>query len=325
MLFFPFKKKKPIATVAMNIKPRVGSWGGANQWSSQMKRWLEYHGWKVTYDFKVAPDAILLGHMGTSSEETFGAEDVAKIKKKIPKIPCLQRINDNDIRKDSSTMDALLAKSNKVADHTIFVSRWLRDYHQKRWFDPQRPHSIILPGADPRFFHPIGAAVSAPPYRLVTHHWSDNWKKGFDIYQQIDEWLAAHEKPPLELWIIGRWPQEIQWKKAVTFTPRSGADLAFLLQQCHGYISASRYEPGAMHVVEGLQCGLPLLYHRDSGGTRELGEKFGREIGDDLEETLSNFLKELPALRRSLLQELPSGTLMAASYHQLLQDYIIKK
>ena len=35
------------------------------------------------------------------------------------------------------------------------------------------------------------------------------------------------------------------------------------------------HEPGAMHPVEGLQCGLPLLYDRETGGTVELGRRLG--------------------------------------------------
>ena len=43
-------------------------------------------------------------------------------------------------------MDRFLAESNRVADHTVFVSEWLRDYHGERWFDLGKPHSVIVPG-----------------------------------------------------------------------------------------------------------------------------------------------------------------------------------
>ena len=87
----------------------------------------------------------------------------------------------------------LLAEANRAADHTVFVSDWLRDYHASRWFDLMRPHSVILNGADPSIFHPIGAATWKPgtPLRLVTHHWSDNMSKGFELYARIDEVIAS--------------------------------------------------------------------------------------------------------------------------------------
>ncbi|MBM3856799.1 MAG: glycosyltransferase family 4 protein [Verrucomicrobia bacterium] len=315
----------PVATVAMNLQPRGGSWGGANQWTTQLSRWLRYHGWNVRYDLKKTPDVVLMTHTGLSAGTTFGAKEVADLKKRYPHVPCVHRINDNDLRKNSSEMDQFLAESNRVADHTVFVSKWLRDHHGAKWFDLAKSHSVITPGADPRFFHPIGTFLPAPgeAVRLVTHHWSDNWNKGFDVYQQIDEWISKTDSNKFELWIIGRWPKEIQWKIARTFAAASGAKLAELLQQCHGYVSASRYEPGAMHVAEGLQCGLPLLYHRDTGGTVEQGLRYGMEIGNDLGETLGCFLEQLPQLRAKLLVDPPSGSKMSLEYLQLLQRMIV--
>ena len=78
-------------------------------------------------------------------------------------------------------MDRMLAGANRAADYTVFVSEWLRDYHDSRWFDAAKPHSVILNGADPSIFHPLGAAAwrEDRPLRLVTHHWSDNMSKGF--------------------------------------------------------------------------------------------------------------------------------------------------
>jgi len=321
-----FFDSSSVATVAINLRPRAGSWGGANQWTSQVVRWFEYNGWRVVFDLRRDPDAVIMTHTGLSSHTTFGADEVAALKKKSPRVRCLHRINDNDIRKESGEMDLLLERSSRVADHTVFVSEWLRDYHASKWFDIARPHSVIVPGADPRFFHPVGGVRFEPgsPLRLVTHHWSDNWNKGFDVYQAIDELIAGGlREQPYELRVIGRWPKDLKWKSARTFAPASGADLAGLLRQCHGYVSASRFEPGAMHVAEGLQCGLPLLYHKDSGGTVTQGIKYGMEIYDDLESTLSEFAGRLPEFRKRLLSGPPSGSKMSAGYLHLVQRLLL--
>jgi glycosyltransferase involved in cell wall biosynthesis len=316
-----FFRRKPIATAALNLKPRSGSWGGANQWTSQLVRFLKYNGWRVRFDLREPVDVIVMTHAGLSSATAFGYGEVELFKKKNPRVRCLHRINDNDIRKQTSEMDALLADSNRVADHTVFVSQWLRDHHAERWFDQTRAHSVITPGADPRFFHPIGNHLPkrGEPMKLVTHHWSDNWKKGFDVYREIDELIAGRFAGQCELWVIGRWPSDLKWKKARTFGPASGEKLATLLRQCHGYVSASRFEPGAMHVAEGLQCGLPLLYHRDSGGTVEQGRRYGVEISGDLGTALMEFSSALPSLRERLLASPPSGSRMAAEYFALIQ------
>jgi len=313
--------RKPVATVAMNLKPRRGSWGGANQWASQLVRIMEYNGWRVCFDLGGAVDAVVMTHTGMSGDTTFGVNEVELFKKQHPGVPCLHRINDNDIRKETSGMDDFLAQSNRVADHTVFVSEWLRDHHAATWFSRNRPHSVIVPGADPRFFHPLGnrLPVEGEPVRLVTHHWSDNWKKGFDVYREIDDLISSKLSGRFELRVIGRWPSDLHWKSAVTRSPASGRLLAEQLRECHGYVSASRFEPGAMHVAEGLQCGLPLLYHRDSGGTVGQGRRYGMEISEDLEKTLLEFSLALPSLRAKLLNSPPSGSRMAAEYVELLQ------
>lgn len=316
---------KHVATVAINLKPRSGSWGGANQWTSQLVRFLKYNRWNVRFDLNGHADAIVMTHTGLSNATTFGFAEVERYKKNNPRVRCLHRINDNDIRKETSEMDVLLANSHRAADHTVFVSRWLRDHHAARWFDVALPHTVITPGADPRFFHPIGnhSPKNGEPLKLVTHHWSDNWKKGFDIYRDIDVLIAERLRGQFELWVIGRWPSDLKWKSAKTFTPASGEKLAALLRQCHGYVSASRFEPGAMHVAEGLQCGLPLLYHRDSGGTVEQGRRYGIEISEDLEKTLLEFQDALPSLRAQLIASPPSGSRMASEYLDLIQKLTV--
>ena len=327
MNFF-FGSPQVEGTVAINLIPRKGSWGGANQWTTQLTRFFECHGWKVRYDLKKSVDAIIMTHAGISGDTSFGLQQIEEFKKKYPQVPCLHRINDNDQRKgnNGSIMDVWLKQSNAVADHTIFVSGWLRDHHSARWFDCSKPHSIITPGAAPDIFYPLNNFFRLPnqPFRLVTHHWSDNWNKGFDIYQQIDELIAARKNNKFELWVIGRWPAEIKWKAARTFPSTTGAALADLLRQCHGYVTASRYEPGAMHVAEGLQCGLPLLYHRDSGGTVEQGLRYGIEIQDDLEASLHLFEQQHAALRTKLMAGLPSGSKMAKEYFELVKKMISK-
>lgn len=316
-----FFKSSPRPTVAINLPPRKGSWGGANQWTSQLTAFLRFTGHAVRHDLKKPVDAIVMTHTGLSSGVSFDADEVEAYRRRNPGTPCIHRINDNDIRKGTSEMDRALARASRVADHTVFVSEWLRDHHAANWFDPSRPHSVIEPGADPAVFHPIGNHPPAPgqPFRIVTHHWSNHWSKGFDVYRAIDEAIASGAVRDFELWIIGRWPEDLQWKTARTFPPHSGPELAVLLRQCHLYVSASRYEPGAMHPVEGLQCGLPLLYHPDSGGTVTMGHRYGVCLGDLLADDLEELRRRYPTLRTALLENPPSGDAMCIAYRRIIQ------
>jgi len=269
-------------------------------------------------------DCIVLTHLGLSGKLQFGVEEIREYKRRNPKVKVIQRINDNDRRKGTSEMNAILAETNSVTDHTVFVSEWLRDHHAELWFDRTKPHSAILNGADPAAFHPMGNRAFTPgeTLRIVTHHWSDNWAKGFHDYRAVDELIASGQLKNAELWVIGRWPKEIEWKAAKTFPPCSGAKLGALLRQCHVYLTGSLWEPGAMHPVEGLQCGLPLIYHEDGGGTVELGREFGISFREDVGGAIESMRSRYDEFRRRVLATPPSGDWMCLQYRRLIQQCI---
>ena len=273
-----FIRRPPVATVALNMRPKRGPYGGGNQWLNQLASYLKRCGYAVQFHLDKHVDCVAGTHAGLGGGLAFRYEDILRAKAKNPHLVCIQRINDNDARKATDGMDRQLAEANRAADHTVFVSEWLRDYHASRWFNTAKPHSVILNGADPSIFHPIGAAAWTPssPLRLVTHHWSDNMSKGFDLYQDIDEAIAAGALREAELWVIGRWPSKITWQKARTFRPCVGHKLAGLLRQCHGYVTGSRYtnpEPctRSKDFNAGFHCSItprregPLSWAADSG------------------------------------------------------------
>jgi len=311
-------------TVALNVRPVPGPYGGANQWARQMTLSLRRSGYRVVHNLRSDVDLVMGTHLGLSGKLAFEWEDVARAKARNPRLRVLQRINDNDIRKGTGEMDLTLAAANNVADHTVFVSAWLRDHHASRWFDRTKAHTVIEPGADPAVFHPIGNRAWKPgrPFRFVTHHWSDNMSKGFDVYAAMDEAIASGSAAGFEMWVVGRRPADINWRSAKTFDACAGVKLADLLRQCHAYVSASRHEPGAMHPVEGIQCGLPLLYHADSGGTVALGEKFGVLLGDDPAESMRELRDAYAECRRRILTAPPSGDRMCLEYRRIVQREI---
>lgn len=323
-----FRKRKAVARVAFNMAPRRGPYGGGNQWLNQLSSSLKNSGYAVQFSLDEEVDCVVGTHAGLGGSLAFSYEDILRARARNPHLVCIQRINDNDVRKGTDAMDLLLQEANRAADHTVFVSEWLRDYHASRWFDATKQHSVILNGADPSVFHPIGGSVWRPgtPLRLVTHHWSDNRSKGFDFYGEIDEAIASGSVPNTELWVIGRWPKDLKWRKARTFPPCAGEKLARLLRQCHGYVTASRHEPGAMHPVEGLQCGLPLIYHQETGGTVELGRRYGVEVsGRNIPETLARFREAYDEVRQKVLAKPPSGDAMCLQYRRLIQRLIAQE
>jgi glycosyltransferase involved in cell wall biosynthesis len=309
---------RPLARVAINLRPRRSPYGGGNQFVAQLAESLSSAGYRVGYRLQRTSDVVILVDPRPELT-TFALEQVVKHRLERPDAVVIHRVNECDLRKGSSGMDERLARANALADHTVFVSGWLRDHHAARWFDRGRPHSVVPPGADPAVFHPLGAEPPADRYRVVTHHWSDNPMKGFAVYAEVDAAIAEGRLPGFELWLIGRWPAAIAWRVAMLHPPARGAALGALLRSCHGYLTASRFDPGPMHVVEGLQCGLPVAYHADGGGAAELAAAAGVAFTDDPLAALRELRARHTELRQRALAAPVSGRAMCEEWRQLVQ------
>ena len=319
---------KATATVAINVYPAFGPWGGSSVFVKQFVSALRRCGFKAVFDLRNQVDAIcLIDPRDDLQKKAFGLEDIKRYKDRYPSVKVIHRINECDKRKGTAFMDDLLQDTNSFADHTVFISSWLRDYFIKHWFDPNKPHCVIYNGADPEIFHPIGSALykAGQTMRIVTHHWSDNPMKGFPVYEKLDNLIADGDLEGFEFWVIGRWPETIKWRSAKIFPPASGDKLASLLRKCHLYITASLWEPCGMHHVEGAQCGLPLIYHADGGGIVEAGAKYGMEYRDNLKDVLLEAREKYSLLRQKVLQNMPSGDRMCFEYFRIIQQLLAER
>ena len=74
-----------------------------------------------------------------------------------------------------------------------------------------------------------------------------------------------------------------------------------------------------MHHIEGAQCGLPLIYHEDSGGSVEIGQRFGVPFRDDLTTAVLRLRDEYTTLRERIFDFMPSGSLMCMEYLRIIQ------
>lgn len=308
--------------VALNMKPVSGPWGGSSPFVAQLEAALCAQGFKVRYNLDQPVDAIVLIDPREASNKPFGPADIARYRERHPSVRVLHRVNECDQRKGTEFMDRMLREANPLADRTVFISAWLRDYHAARWFDVNRPHAVIYNGADDRIFYPARMSSIQTPFRVVTHHWSAHPLKGFDVYQQVDEALATGHLPGFEFHVIGRWPENITWRAARTFPPLHGAALAARLRECHAYLTASRWEPCGMHHVEGAQCGLPLAAHRDGGGIVEAAERYGLVFDADPVAALLEMRARYRTLRSAVLAHRPSGAAMANAYVREIENLL---
>ena len=307
------------------MAPTRSPWGGASPFVLQFEAIMQRRGWRVQYSLQPMPDVVLvIDPRMDHPKKKFGLEELRVFRKAHPKVPILHRINECDQRKGTNDIDELLCQTSELADYTVFIAEWLRDYFASKWFDISRPHSCIYNGADPAFYHPFGTKLPTPgePLRIVTHHWSDNPLKGFDVYEKLDSQIADGKLPGFVLRVIGRWPKSIAWKSAELFGPLTGRPLADKLRECQIYLTASRWEPCGMHHVEGAQCGLPLVYHEDGGGIVEAGKKYGVGYRDNPSVALREVAEWLPEFRKKVLANMPSGDRMAMDYADVCRQLV---
>jgi len=281
-------------SIGMNLQP--GPWGGGNQFGHALSNYLRDRDVTVCFDLKNPRlDLILLADpRKTSKISAYTDREILKyLVLRNWQAIVVHRINECDERKGTQGVNQMLHKANLCADHTIFVSSWLRDLHLKHGIK-SKSYSVLLAGSDQSIFNPDGYKGwnKSEKLKLVTHHWSNAYQKGFDIYTHLDTMLGELKwKDKIEFTYIGRFPDSIQWKHTRYIPPQSGLELAQSIKENHVYLTASQNEPSGMHHIEGAMCGLPVLY-RESGGIKEYCQGFGLGFSDlgDFEEKLAQML-----------------------------------
>ena len=271
--------------ICLGLVPKDEPWGGGNQFAQSFVKYFEDRGYRVVHTLDSDVDVAVMVDPRVGDGRLFSHEELAKAKKHSNgRLRVIHRVNECDARKGSNSMDSLLAKANKCADHTVFISEWLREYFLSQWSVDNKKTSVIRNGADENIFNPDGYTSwdGQGPLKMVTHHWSDNRMKGADIYDLLDECLSAPTFRELFAFTyIGRQPKGSMWRNVKVMSPLHGKKLASMIRENHVYLTASRFEPCGMHHIEGALCGLPLLYHEEGGGIVECCSSFGIAFNND--------------------------------------------
>jgi glycosyltransferase involved in cell wall biosynthesis len=284
--------------VSIGMRIQDGPWGGGNQFGSSLAAFLRARGIEVIFDLHhPAIDVIILTEPRRDSRSsTYTDDDIEQYLSRARHRPAVvHRVNECDERKGTHDVNARLRHANRVADVTVFISRWLQDLHVGQGMTPRDPH-VILNGANAAVFHPAGRDrwTGKGPLRLVTHHWGANRQKGSDTYLMIDALLddpAVRDR--LSFSYIGNVPADVRFRNVTVHAPLHGVALASTLRSHHVYVTGSVNEPAGMHHIEGAACGLPLVYRR-SGALPEycadFGEGFdGPDIFDALQRLVNSY------------------------------------
>ena len=261
----------------------AGPWGGGNLFLINLKNYLTSNGHQVVFGLDDKDVDIILftdPRTGRGSTSLISSKDVKKYKRHINKnVKVVQRINECEERKNTKKINKLYIKSSEVADHVVFVSEWLRKIYLDLGMEKEKT-SVIMSGSDTLIFNPIGATKKPVnrKFKVLTHHWSSNWMKGFELYLQLDKKLSEPTlKNKIEFTYIGNVDKKYEFSNTNILQPLSGLELAEEIKNHDIYITGSLNEPSGNHHIEAALCGLPILYF-NSGGIPEYCQDYGLEI-----------------------------------------------
>lgn len=264
-------------SIGMNLQP--GAWGGGNQFGHSLAEYLHHKGVEVSFDLREPDlDLIVLAEPRSNLKiSAYSDKDIVKyLLRKNWRALVVHRINECDERKGTTGVNRGLMRANSCADHTVFISGWLRDLFLGQGLKTPQ-YSVILNGANSKVFNAEGYNrwSGSGKLRLVTHHWGGGRLKGFDIFERLDRMLSEPTfSEKLEFTYIGNLPPDFRFSNAHYVPPQSGVELATSIRGHQVYLTASQNEPAGMHHIEGALCGLPLLY-RESGALPEYCNGFG--------------------------------------------------
>ena len=248
----------------VNRKPVTGPWGGGNHFIKTLHDKAVDYDIEIVHQFQENLDGIFLidpryDELGISINE------VIRYKNAFPDTKIIYRANECDQRKgEKNQMDPCIKAMGQISDACFFISNWIHKYHID--FDWKCRRNIIIPnGTDKSIFKPSQTKKDNKKINLVTHHWSNNFMKGHDVYEKIDNWVKNRDD--FTFTYIGRSHAPLPNSELVE--PLSGPDLGKLLSSFDVYISASRWDPGPNHIIESLACELPTYAHVDGGGASE--------------------------------------------------------
>lgn len=310
--------------ILINRKIINGPWGGGNNFVKSLHQTLVQNGHEVLSTLEPNIDLIVMSDP-RYDELGISINEIISYKKYNKNVKILHRINECDARKNTTDIDQLLLASNAYADETVFISDWLKNYFIDKGF--KNKYHTVYNGCNTDFFYPnINKKKLEKPYKIVTHHWSDNWMKGFDIYKKLDE-ICVKNSNNFEFTYIGRYAKEYTPVVTKVISPLFEKDLGNELRKHDIYITASRYEPCGMHHIEGASSGLPILYHSEGGGIVEGCKKHGISFSsvDDIENKLFEIIENYNKLCSSIDYDFLSMKRCMNQYMEIINNLLAKK
>lgn len=305
----------------INFKPdNTKAYGGGNITTYYIQKYFQnrYNNFKITYELENNINLyLIIDPFKDNKFKKYSLEEVINHRNSNNKNrKIIIRVNDSDITRpnlppERSREKAIIKNSHEI-NYYIFNSQFIKNHYSK--FINIENSVVIYNSCDSTIFYPNILVKNEEPikFRIVTHHWSDNMNKGYQMY--YDLWNYLKRMTNYEFVFIGKNIPEM-FKEVPVIGPYVGQELSNAIRDCQIYITDSIFDSCPNHVIEAISCGLPILFRKHEGGARELCELFPKKIG----ESYSNFeeLVEKLVMIQKNYNEYKSNVDQYAKYFEL--------
>lgn len=267
-----------------------GPYGGANQFLKGLRDFFVKNNYWCENPYEA--DCIIINHTNLSSE-------VIKAKTKQSNIILIHRMDgpvskhrqrSKEIDKQSFWLDKVLCEG------TVYQSEWTYKACMEMGMREPLYKAIVHNAPNSDIFYK-GIKEKNSKIKLIATSWSDNWNKGFDVLEYLDNNLDFQK---YQIIFVGRSP--IEFKNIICMGAMDSYKLADVLRTADIYLAISRNESCSNSLIEAIKCGLPIIA-RDSGCYREIIKNGGIVCKDQYEilkridefsSNLSAYIERLP-------------------------------
>jgi len=309
--------------IYFNRKPVSGPWGGGSKVLSSiisecLKRGHNFFFQEDIFLSKEKFDIIFCVDPRPISQVNY--QNLLDVRKRTG-AKIVQRVGDIGTH-GKPDLTALVSHTVQLSDKIIFPSNWAKDSISSIAGINILNAEVIsnAPLKDFIITNKIKKDFSGT-IKLVSHHWSNNEKKGFDIYESIDEYCESSKRKMFDFTFIGRKPDTVSLKNHIP--PQDIEGLVSLIPQHQIYLTASKQEAGANHVLEALGLGLPVLYHEEGGSINEYCKDYGISYGsfEELIWLLENRMSDICEISNKMCYKRTSEK-MAEEYVELFESLL---
>ena len=295
---------KPL--VFFNRQPVNGPWGGGSKLLSGV---VDHFGDNSTFTLDENVDIIFCMDP-RPNEMGLGYQDFLDHKEKYGS-KIVQRIGDVGGH-NKPEFTKLIKETIKHSDYRVYISKWAADYVE----ETRSNYSVVHNSPLSCFYDHRNESLDLNfdgKIKIVTHHWSDNPMKGFDLYSMLGN--SLDENSSFSFTFIGRTPRDFDPGFAKCIDPMDAETLSRELPKHDIYLTASMLEAGPSHVLEAMACGLPVVYRIGGGGLDEYCNDIGipYKSENDLPSAMMDCVDNYEYYKRKTL-----------SYDRVIDDSVLK-